>query len=179
MDAQNSDVIVVGGGIAGLVTAYECLNNGLSVRIFERDIAANLGGLAKLSFGGMALVDTPMQRKMGVKDSPEIALKDWCSFADFNDEDYWPQQWAKYYVDHCLKDVYEWLVHHGLKFLPAVNWVERGQYGDGNSLPRYHTLWGTGYRLVERFISLLELHKSVPKTQSISVSYIPPVILLS
>ena len=113
----------------------------------------------------MALVDTPMQRKMGIKDSPEIALKDWCSFAGFGDEDYWPQQWAKYYVDHCLKDVYEWLVQHGLRFLPAVNWVERGLYGDGNSLPRYHILWGTGYRLVERFISLLESHKNSHKLE--------------
>jgi len=165
METQNSDVIIVGGGIAGLVTAYECLNQGLSVRILERDIAANLGGLAKLSFGGMALVNTPIQRKMGIKDSPTIALKDWCSFANFNEHDYWPMKWAKYYVDHCLKDVYEWLVEHDLKFLPAVNWVERGQHGEGNSLPRYHILWGTGYRLVERFISLLKTHKNNRKLE--------------
>jgi len=165
MEIQNSDVIIVGGGIAGLVTAYECLNAGLNVRILERDIAANLGGLAKLSFGGMTLVDTPIQRKMGVKDNPTIALKDWQSFADFDEHDYWPKQWAKYYVDHCLEDVYEWLVEHGLKFLPAVNWVERGQFGEGNSLPRYHILWGTGYRLVECFISHLKAHKNFHKLE--------------
>ena len=158
METQNSDVLIVGGGIAGLVTAYECLNDGLSVRILERDVAANLGGLAKRSFGGMALVDTPLQRKMGINDSPDIALKDWSSFANFSEHDLWPKAWAKYYVDHCSKDVYEWLIQHGLKFLPAVNWVERGQYGEGNCLPRYHVLWGTGFGLVQRFISLIKTH---------------------
>jgi len=163
MDTQKSDVIIVGGGIAGLVTAFECLNSGLNVTIIERDKEENLGGLAKLSFGGMALVNTPLQRKMGVHDSPERALKDWYSFANFGEEDFWPKQWAKYYVDHCLKNVYEWLIEHGMKFLPAVNWVERGQYGKGNSLPRYHILWGTGCRLVERFIELLQSHKNKHK----------------
>jgi len=165
MKTKNSDVIIVGGGIAGLVVAFECLNQGLSVRIIERDIEQNLGGLAKLSFGGMALVNTPLQKRMGVHDSPEIALKDWHSFADFNEEDHWPKQWAKYYVERSAEDVYNWLVELGLKFFPAVNWVERGQYGEGNSLPRYHILWGTGYRLVERFIELLQNHKNSQKLE--------------
>jgi len=154
------DVIIIGAGIAGLVTALECLDQGRRVIILDRDEAENAGGLAKLAFGGMALVDTPVQRKMGIKDNREIAMKDWLSFAEFGKEDYWPQQWARQYVNDSAEKVYQWLIEQGLKFLPAVNWVERGLYHRGNSLPRYHILWGTGYRLVERFLELLKLHKN-------------------
>jgi len=87
MNQQKSDVVIVGAGIAGLVCAYECLNKGLSVCILDRDKAENIGGLARLAFGGMALIDTPLQRKMGIKDSPEIALRDWHSFAQFSEQD--------------------------------------------------------------------------------------------
>jgi hypothetical protein len=160
---NKSDVLIVGAGIAGLVTAYECLNKGLTVTILDRDKADNIGGLAKLAFGGMALVDTPLQRKMGIVDSPEIALKDWHSFAQFGDEDYWPKQWAEFYVKHSCSHVYNWLTELGLKFFPAVNWVERGLQGDGNSLPRYHIIWGTGHRLVTLFEELLSQHRNNDK----------------
>tara|TARA_R110001599_G_scaffold120586_1_gene291677 strand:- start:1722 stop:3332 length:1611 start_codon:yes stop_codon:yes gene_type:complete len=158
MNNNKSDVLIIGAGIAGLVTAYECLNRGLTVTILDRDKAEKIGGLAKLAFGGMALVDTPLQRKMGIQDSPEIALNDWHSFAKFGEDDYWPKQWADYYVTHSCSHVYNWLTELGLKFFPAVNWVERGLQGDGNSLPRYHIIWGTGHRLVTLFEELLAKH---------------------
>lgn len=163
MAKHKHDVLIIGAGIAGLVAAYECLNNGLSVTLVDRDKAANVGGLAKQAFGGMALVDTPLQRKMGIHDSPAIALSDWHSFAHFDNEDYWPKQWADYYVKHSCVKVYHWLTELGLRFFPAVNWVERGLQGDGNSLPRYHIIWGTGYRLVSLFTDLLEKHPNRDK----------------
>lgn len=163
MDNNKSDVLIVGAGIAGLVAAYECLNKGLSVTILDRDKAEKIGGLAKQAFGGMALIDTPLQRKMGIHDSPEIALKDWHSFAQFEEDDYWPKKWADYYVKHSCAKVYHWLTGLGLKFFPAVNWVERGLQGDGNSLPRYHIIWGTGHRLVTLFEELLEKHPDKSK----------------
>jgi predicted oxidoreductase len=52
-------------------------------------------------------------------------------------------QWARYYVEHSRAEVYDWLLGEGVKFMPAVNWVERGLQGDGNSVPRYHIVWGT------------------------------------
>lgn len=160
MNNNKSDVLIIGAGIAGLVTAYECLNKGLTVTVVDRDKAEKVGGLAKLAFGGMALVDTPLQRKMGIQDNHEIALKDWHSFAQFADDDYWPKQWADYYVKHSCSHVYNWLTELGLKFFPAVNWVERGLQGDGNSLPRYHIIWGTGHRLVTLFEELLTKHRN-------------------
>jgi predicted oxidoreductase len=159
MTNRKTDVLIAGAGIAGLVCAYECLNRGLSVCILDRDKAENAGGLARWAFGGMALVNTPLQRKMGIQDSPTIALRDWHSFAQFSDTDIWPRKWADYYVNHSAEQVYHWLTQLGIKFLPAVNWVERGLYGDGNSLPRYHVIWGTGWRLVTLFLELLEKHE--------------------
>ncbi|HWS40759.1 MAG TPA: FAD-binding protein, partial [Arenimonas sp.] len=147
-----SDLLVIGGGLAGLVTAYECLLAGKSVILVDRDTRERLGGLALWAFGGMALVDTPLQRRMKIKDSPEIALRDWIRFGEINEADLLPRQWVNYYVQHCRSEVYDWLLGLGLKFLPAVNWVERGMQGNGNTLPRYHILWGTSRQLIRCMI---------------------------
>jgi len=151
-----SDVLVIGGGLAGIVTAIECLNAGQSVTLVDRDSPDRLGGLALWAFGGMALIDTPLQRKMKIIDSPEIAMADWLRFGELGEDDFLPRQWAKYYVEHSRAEVHDWLLGHGLKFMPAVNWVERGMLGDGNSVPRYHVVWGTSRRLTMRMIELLQ-----------------------
>ena len=152
MTTFQSDVLVVGGGLAGIVTAIECLRAGQSVTLVDRDTPARLGGLALWAFGGMALVDTPLQRRMKLKDSPEIALRDWLRFGELDAADVLPRQWAKYYVENSRTQVYDWLIESGLSFMPAVNWVERGLQGNGNSLPRYHVVWGTSQRLTQRMI---------------------------
>ena len=152
---KTKDLIIVGAGIAGLVMTYECLKKGLNVTLLDRDGKKNMGGLAKLAFGGMAIVDTPLQRRMGVHDSHEIALNDWHSFGEFGEQDVLPKQWADFYVRNSADKIYNYLTQHGLKFFPAVNWVERGLQGNGNSLPRYHIIWGTGQRLVEIFVNLI------------------------
>ncbi|MCC5858938.1 MAG: FAD-dependent oxidoreductase [Ectothiorhodospiraceae bacterium] len=150
-----SDVLIIGGGIAGLVTALEALRAGKSVTLVDRDRPEQLGGLALWAFGGMALVGTPEQRRMKIPDTPELALRDWLRFGELGSDDPWPRQWAQYYVEHSRSQVYDWLRGHGLKFLPAVNWVERGRHGDGNSLPRYHLLWGTSRELVRCMLEAL------------------------
>ena len=165
MPGQTSDIVIVGAGVAGLVAAHECLERGKSVTIVDRHSAANVGGLARTAFGGMALVGTPLQRRMGIKDSPELALSDWHSFAEFGDADVWPKKWAEAYVEQSAERVFHWLRDKGMRFMPAVNWVERGNYVPGNSVPRYHILWGTGLGLVERFFDLLSTHKNRYKLQ--------------
>jgi predicted oxidoreductase len=150
-----SDVLVIGGGLAGLVTAIECLRAGQAVTLVDRDTPERLGGLALWAFGGMALVDTPLQRRMKLRDSPEIALADWLRFGELGEGDVLPRQWASHYVEHSREQVYEWVIASGLKFMPAVNWVERGMQGDGNSLPRYHIVWGTSRQLTRRMIELM------------------------
>ena len=143
-----SDILVAGGGLAGLVTALEALRAGKTVTLVDRDTPERLGGLALWAFGGMALVGTPLQATMKIPDTPDIALRDWMRFGELGPQDEWPLQWARYYVEHSRPEVYDWLKNEGIKFMPAVNWVERGQQGEGNSLPRYHVVWGTSRELV-------------------------------
>lgn len=150
-----SDVLVAGGGLAGLVTALEALRAGKTVAVVDRDTPERLGGLALWAFGGMALVGTPLQVRAGIPDTPETALRDWMRFGELDPADSWPVQWARHYVEHSRPRVYDWLTNEGIRFMPAVNWVERGLNGDGNSLPRYHVVWGTARELIRRLAAAL------------------------
>ncbi len=150
-----ADVLVVGGGLAGIVVALECLRAGRSVTLVDRDAPQRLGGLALWAFGGMALVGTPLQQRLRVPDSPQRALRDWLRFGELGADEVWPRRWAAHYVEHCRADVHDWLRAHGLRFVPALHWVERGRHGEGNSLPRYHLVWGTGRELVRRLVQAL------------------------
>ncbi|MBT8082249.1 MAG: FAD-dependent oxidoreductase [Gammaproteobacteria bacterium] len=159
MVSSESDILIVGAGIAGLIAAHECLENGRSVTLVERHDETRVGGLARTAFGGMALVGTSLQRRMGIRDTPELALSDWHSFAEFGADDEWPRRWAEAYVEQSADRVFRWLLDKDMHYLPAVNWVERGDFVPGNSVPRYHILWGTGFGLVERFVELLAAHR--------------------
>ncbi len=155
MAALQTDAVVVGGGLAGIVAALELLRAGQRVALIDRDTPERLGGLALWAFGGMALVGTPLQQAMGIPDTPERALHDWLQFGELDPQDEWPLHWARYYVEHSRSEVYDWLKNEGIKFMPAVNWVERGLNGDGNSLPRYHVVWGTARELVRCLVAAL------------------------
>lgn len=150
-----ADVIVVGAGLAGLVAACELVEARRRVLIVDQENAANLGGQAFWSFGGLFFVDSPEQRRLGIRDSHELALQDWLGTAGFDrPEDYWPRQWAHAYVDFAAGEKRSWLRARGLQIFPLVGWAERGGYhagGQGNSVPRFHVTWGTGPALVEIF----------------------------
>ena len=155
MSDTHADVIIVGAGLAGLVAACELVDRGKQVLIVDQENAANLGGQAFWSFGGLFFVDSPEQRRLGVHDSHELALQDWLGTAAFDrQEDYWPRQWAHAYVDFAAGEKRSWLRARGLQIFPLVGWAERGGYGaqgHGNSVPRFHITWGTGPAIVEIF----------------------------
>lgn len=152
---QEADVIVVGAGIAGLVTAFELSRHGKKVLLVDQEAEQNLGGQAFWSLGGLFLVDSPEQRRMGIKDSRELALEDWMGTAGFDRaEDHWPRRWAEAYVDFAAGSKRDWLASVGLRIFPLVGWAERGGHsarGPGNSVPRFHVTWGTGPGVVEPF----------------------------
>ncbi|MFF8717586.1 FAD-binding dehydrogenase [Streptomyces sp. NPDC015184] len=154
---MDTDVIVVGAGLAGLVAAHELTSRGRRVALVDQEGPADLGGQAHWSFGGLFLVDSPEQRRMGVKDSCELAWNDWRGSARFDrldDEDVWAARWARAYVEFAAGEKRSWLTGHGLSFLPTVGWAERGDLradGHGNSVPRFHVTWGTGPGVVEPF----------------------------
>jgi predicted oxidoreductase len=158
MTNYTAEVVIIGGGIAGIAAALELLDLGRDVLILDRDEEANFGGLAKESFGGLFFVNTREQQRRGIKDSPSLALQDWHSFAEFGPDDRYPKLWAETYVERCIPDVYEWLRAGGIRFLPLPAWVERGEARPGNSVPRFHIVWGTGRELAMRLIAALGAH---------------------
>src|ERR1700716_1036730 len=153
--AGDADVIVGGGGLAGVVAATEITDAGKRVIMVEQEGEQSLGGQAFWSFGGLFLVDSPEQRRLGIKDSYELALQDWMGSAGFDrDEDAWPKRWAEAYVAFAAGEKRSWLRAMGHRIFPIVGWAERGGYdamGHGNSVPRFHVSWGTGPGVVEPF----------------------------
>jgi len=153
--ADDADVIVVGGGLAGLVAACEVADAGKRVIVVDQEGEQSLGGQAFWSFGGLFLVDSPEQRRLGIKDSFDLALQDWMGSAGFDrEEDLWPRRWAEAYVAFAAGEKRGWLRAMGHRIFPVVGWAERGGYdamGHGNSVPRFHVTWGTGPGIVEPF----------------------------
>jgi hypothetical protein len=154
----NTGVAIAGGGLAGMVTAYELLDRGHRVLLIDKDRRENFGGLAKQSFGGVHLIGTPHQRRLRIHDSPELAWPDWQSVAVYGADDHWPREWGKFYCENSREYIYEFLDSKKIRFLPLVNWAERGLYAPGNSVPRWHIVWGTGHEIVERLLKALEAH---------------------
>lgn len=166
MEREQADAIVVGAGLAGLVATYELTRAGRKVIVIDQENRANLGGQAFWSLGGIFLVNSPEQRRLGIHDSAELALQDWMGSAGFDreDEDYWPRQWARAYVDFAAGEKRQYLHDLGLRVTPVVGWAERGggfADGHGNSVPRFHITWGTGPEVVRVFAEpVLEAEKA-------------------
>lgn len=158
--SHSADVLVIGWGLAGLVAASEAVAAGKRVVIVDQEPRSNLGGQAWWSFGGLFFVDSPEQRRMGIKDSLELARQDWFGNAGFDrEEDLWPRRWAEAYLQFASEEKRAWLREKGVGFFPVVGWAERGGYtatGPGNSVPRFHITWGTGPGLVAPFQAAVE-----------------------
>ena len=152
---EQADAIIIGAGLSGLVAAAELVEAGKRVVILDQEPEASMGGQAWWSFGGLFLVDSPEQRRMGVKDSHELARQDWLGSAEFDRaEDDWAREWAEAYLAFAAGEKRSWLREKGVSFFPVVGWAERGGYtanGHGNSVPRFHITWGTGPGIVEPF----------------------------
>jgi predicted oxidoreductase len=152
---MNADAIVVGAGLAGLVATAELVEAGRTVILVDQEGEQGMGGQAFWSFGGLFLVDSPQQRRMGIKDSVDLAMQDWMGSAQFDrEEDAWPRRWAEAYVHFAAGEKQSWLKERGHSVFPVVGWAERGgglAGGHGNSVPRFHITWGTGPGIVEPF----------------------------
>ena len=152
----DADVLIVGAGLAGLVAACELTDAGKKVVVLDQEPEQSLGGQAFWSFGGLLLIDSPEQRRMRIHDSYDLAWSDWLGTAAFDrPEDFWPRKWAQAYVAFAAGEKRAWLSERGMKFFPVVGWAERGggnASGHGNSVPRFHIVWGTGPGVLEPFV---------------------------
>jgi uncharacterized protein len=163
----DADAVVVGAGLAGLVATAELADAGRRVILLDQESEANLGGQAFWSFGGLFLVDSPEQRRMGIRDGAALAWQDWLGTAGFDRvdgprrQDTWPRRWARAYVEFAAGEKRAWLTGLGVRFFPVVGWAERGgglADGHGNSVPRFHLVWGTGPAVVEPFERRVRQH---------------------
>ncbi|WP_091233040.1 FAD-binding dehydrogenase [Microbacterium sp. 3J1] len=156
----SADVLVIGWGLAGLVAVGEALRAGRRVILVDQEPRTDFGGQAWWSFGGLFFIDSPEQRRLGIKDSLALASQDWFGTAGFDrEEDQWPRRWAEAYLDFAAGEKRAWLHERGMRFFPVVGWAERGGYGalgPGNSVPRFHITWGTGPGVVAPFAAAAE-----------------------
>ncbi|MDX6673720.1 MAG: uncharacterized protein QOH11_1138 [Solirubrobacteraceae bacterium] len=154
--ALEAEVIVVGAGLAGLTATAELADAGRRVLLVDQEPEVSIGGQAFWSLGGLFLVDTPEQRRVGIHDSFDLAWQDWLGSAAFDrPEDEWPRRWAQAYVEFATHEKRDWLQELGVRVLPSPGWAERGgtsASGHGNSVPRFHLTWGTGPGLLEPFV---------------------------
>jgi len=159
---DNADGIIVGGGLAGLTAAAELGDRGKRVILLDQEPEGFLGGQAFWSLGGLFMIDTPEQRRMGIRDSRDLAMRDWLGSAQFDrDEDTWPRRWAEAYVDFAAGEMRGWLRAMGMRWFPIIGWAERGggwSDGHGNSVPRFHLTWGTGPGTIEPFVARVRAH---------------------
>jgi len=155
---QTYDVVIVGAGLSGLVAATEATARGRSVLIVDQEAERSLGGQAFWSLGGLFMIDTPEQRRMGIKDSRDLAAADWFGSAQFDrTEDANPKAVAEAYLDFADGEMRQWLSGLGIRWFPVVGWAERGgalASGHGNSVPRFHLTWGTGPGILAPFEKL-------------------------
>ncbi|MBI4297810.1 MAG: FAD-binding protein [Chloroflexi bacterium] len=122
---QRADVVIVGSGGAAVAAAVEVAEQGASAIVLERE--AELGGASNSSTGFCCLVDTPLQREIGLQDSPDLAFQDWIHVGRGAAN----EEWARFYIDHTLHELFEWAQERG------VRWVGLLPY-EGNSVPRMH-----------------------------------------
>lgn len=163
MQKADADIIVVGAGLAGLVAAVQAADAGRTVVILDQEGEQSLGGQAFWSLGGLMFVNSPEQRRLGIRDSHDLALRDWMTTAGFDrTEDEWPRRWAEAYVAFAAGEKRAWLHNIGMRWFPVVGWPERGGAGagaPGNSVPRFRVTWGTGPAVVAPFAERARAHE--------------------
>ena len=162
------ETLVIGAGLAGISTALELLDQGRSVLLLDAGSRHAYGGQANDAFGGMLLCGTPEQRRNGIHDSPQLLLDDWLRAGQLRADALCARQWAEAYAERNKADIYDWLKQRGIDFFPAVQWAERGNHGDGNSVPRYHVAWGCGRGVVQILARQLFEH---PRKQLLSCQF--------
>jgi predicted oxidoreductase len=132
--SEHADLIIVGSGLAGLSAAVEAGRSGAKVLVVDE--ASIFGGHAVMSEGELNIVDSPLQRSKGVKDSPDLAYADFTKWGEDNDPG-----WVRYYVDHSKEEIFDWVTAMGVTFSDLAP-------HEGSSVPRIHLTNGRGLGLV-------------------------------
>jgi len=130
---HDAQVIIIGAGLSGLSAAVEMGRSGLDVLVIDMNSVA--GGHTMLA-GGVAIVNTPLQKRLGIEDSADLAYRDWMDWTRDGDP-----KWTRYYSDHSRDMIFDWVTDMGVEFVRVAP-------GHGNSVPRFHFTQGRASHLV-------------------------------
>ena len=119
-----TDVLVVGAGLAGLSAAHQAGLRGARVSVVEMNSV--FGGNAVLSEGGLFIVDTPLQREQGYQDSPQLAVRDMLAWGEDSDP-----AWAETFVQTSRCEIWDYLTSLGVRFTALRQQA-------GNHVRRFH-----------------------------------------
>jgi len=123
----NTDLVIVGGGLAGFCAALEAACAGHQVIILEK--LAETGGSSAMSGGCLAFAGTDLQATGNIEDSSELLYKDLREVGLFENDD----ELVRAYVDHQL-ETYQWLKRAGVQFGAHI------EASSGQSVPRVHNV---------------------------------------
>lgn len=133
---QETDVVVVGGGLAGYCAAFEAAQRGAQVMLLEKQ--SELGGSTVLSGGFLAFAGTDLQKTAGIDDSNELLVND-LKNAGGREND---ERLLYVYAANQL-DAYRWLKEIGVTFKGV-------QLSSAHSVPRAHA---TDPRVLMKIVS--------------------------
>jgi predicted oxidoreductase len=127
-----TDIAIIGAGAAGVAAGIEAADAGARAIAFEQYAAP--GGAAITSGGGCLIVGSPVQKDMGIHDTPDLAFGDWIRWGGPSAD----AVWARYYIEHTLHDLYHWSEALGARWadlkLQEGNSVLRWTRSDRNGL---------------------------------------------
>ncbi|MFL6796907.1 MAG: FAD-binding protein [Xanthobacteraceae bacterium] len=124
VNEYDTDVAIVGAGAAGVAAGIQARAAGARAIAFEQN--AEPGGAAIISGGGCLIVGSPLQKRSGIEDTPDLAFDDWIKWGGPSAD----AVWARYYIEHTLNDLYHWAEAFGVK------WVDL-KVQEGNSVLRW------------------------------------------
>ncbi len=140
VEKRETEVVIIGGGAAGITAGIEALDAGASVLIVEKRDSP--GGAAIVSGGGCMIVGSPLQQEAGIKDNPDLAFDDWMKWGGPTAD----AVWARYYIEHTLHDLYHWAEDNG------VTWNDL-KFQEGNSVFRWTRAANNGHGLMIALIA--------------------------
>lgn len=142
-----TDILVIGAGISGLSAALEAAPSGAQITIV--DMWSIFGGHAVSSHGGLSIIGSPEQEAQNIKDSEDLAYKDFVKFGEDPNED-----WTKYYISHSRSEIYDWLTPLGVE-------ISKVLFLPGNSVPRMHIVKNLGVGLVTPIFREIQKYPNV------------------
>ncbi|MFL8888000.1 flavocytochrome c [Helcococcus kunzii] len=153
-----SDVIVVGGGGAGLVSALSAAEKNAKVIVLEKQAA--FGGATSMSSGKIPAVGTKEQKEANVDDSVEAMMRDINRAGEYTQN----QELLRVACENAT-NVKEWLEEQGIKWKLETESIYYGQ-----SENRIHVAEGSGSGLVNILEKKINNNENIIALKNMNVS---------